>query len=284
MWRLALLGMICGNIWAKEPIVYPQPEATGDRRGDYAVELLRLALKEAGVDADLRPSSTLMMQERTLTELKRGTVQVMWTMTTQQRETEALPIRIPICKGLIGWRIPLVQASRGDLLASVHNLQQLAALDAGQSSDWPDTDILRANGLPVTTTVNYSGLFQMLGRQRFDYMPRSVAEIWDEAQSHQADGIVVDPHIVLHYKAAVYFFVAKHNTALAKAITTGLERALKDGQFNRLFDRFNAKAIEQARLSQRTVIELQNPLLPKETPLNRKELWLTFPPTKPPQR
>ncbi len=279
MWRLVLLGMICGNIWAKELIVYPQPEAPDDHRGDYAVELLRLALTEAGVDADLQPSATLMMQERTFTELKKGSLQVIWTMTTRQREAEALPIRIPIYKGLIGWRIPLVHASHSDLLASVHNLAQLAAFDAGQARDWPDADILLANGLPVTTTASYSGLFQMLGRQRFDYLPRSVVEVWDEAQAHRADGVIVDPFIALHYQAAVYFFVNKQNTALAQKISTGLERALSNGKLNRLFYSYHAKAIEQARLSQRILIELQNPLLPKETPLNRKELWLTFPST-----
>lgn len=279
MWRLLLLGMICGNIWAKDLIVYPQPEALDDHRGTYAVELLRLALTEASVDADLQPSSTLMMQERSFTELKKGALQVMWTMTTRQREAEALPIRIPIYKGLIGWRLPLVHASRSDLLASIRNIQQLAAFDAGQARDWPDASLLQANGLPVTTAASYSGLFQMLGRQRFDYMPRSVVEVWDEAQAHRTDGVIVDPHILLHYPAAVYFFVNKQNTALAQKISTGLERALSDGKFNRLFYRHHAKAIEQARISQRTVIELQNPLLPKETPLSRKELWLAFPST-----
>lgn len=283
MWRLALLGMICGNIWAKDLIVYPQPEAPDDHRGQYAVELLRLALKEAGLDADLQPSPNLMMQERAFSELKKGSLQVMWTMTTQQREVEALPVRIPIYKGLIGWRLPLVQASHSDLLVSVRNLQQLAAFDAGQSRDWPDVAILQSNGLSVSTATNYSGLFQMLGHRRFDYMPRSVVEVWDEAQVHRIDGVVVDPHIVLHYPAAVYFFVNKQNTSLAQKIATGLERALSKGTFNRLFYSYHAKAIEQARLSQRTVIELKNPLLPKETPLHRKELWLDFPATTKPR-
>lgn len=278
MWRFALLAMICGNIWAKELIVYPQPEAPEDHRGDYAVALLRLALTEAGVDADLQPSPVLMMQDRSFIELKKGSsLHVMWTMTTRQREAEALPIRIPIYKGLIGWRLPLVHASQSDLLSQVRTLQQLAAFDAGQARDWPDADILQANGLSVITTANYSNLFQMLGRQRFDYMPRSVVEVWDEAESHRADGVIVDQHLVLHYPAAVYFFVNKQNTELARKISVGLERALANGKFNRLFYSYHAKAIEQARISQRTVIELQNPLLPKETPLNRKELWLDFP-------
>ena len=36
-----------------------------------------------------------------------GTVDICWTMSTDERETQILPIRIPIDKGLIGWRIAL---------------------------------------------------------------------------------------------------------------------------------------------------------------------------------
>ena len=70
----------------------------------------------------------------------------------------------------------------------------MAAFTAGQASDWPDTDILRANDLPVATTATYSSLFQMLGKQRFDYMPRSVVEVWQEAESHRGEGLIVDQH------------------------------------------------------------------------------------------
>lgn len=72
---------------------------------------------------------------------------------------------------------------------------------------------------------------------------------------------------------ADYFFVNKQDTKLAQAINTGLERALANGQFDRLFYAFNGAQIRQARLAQRTVIELHNPQLPEGTPLGRKALW-----------
>ena len=58
-----------------------------------------------------------------------------------------MPIRIPIYRGLIGWRIPLVSAANKDLLASVRTLDDLRRLRFGQRQDWADTPILRANGL-----------------------------------------------------------------------------------------------------------------------------------------
>lgn len=277
-WIALFLAMICGNIWAKELIVYPQPESEQDQRGVYAVELLKLALAEAGVDAELRPAHIRMMQERTFSELKHGrTLDVVWAMTSDQRELDALPIRIPIYKGLIGWRIPLVHAQRAHLLANVADLNDLKSFTAGQATDWPDTGILRANGLPVTTTSTYANLFKMLTQARFDYMPRSVVEVGHEARTTQAKSLVVDSHIVLHYPSAAYFFVNRHNAKLAQWVETGLEKAVSNGKFDRLFYKHHGKLIEQANLKHRRMIRLDNPDLPKDTPLHRKELWLPFP-------
>jgi hypothetical protein len=85
-----------------------------------------------------------------------------------------LPIRIPLDKGLLGWRVALVNAATPDRLAGITNVRQLAGLLAGQVADWPDTAILRHAGLKVLTSQDYGNLFPMLQRNRFDYFPRSV--------------------------------------------------------------------------------------------------------------
>jgi len=278
---LLMVGWVClsfARVHAADVITYPRPESPADHRGEYAVELLRLALNDGGPAVSLQPAAEVMNQERALLALRSGQgLRVLWTMTTVEREALALPIRIPIYKGLIGWRLALVHASHSNLLASVKSAAQLAELTAGQAAEWPDTDILRANGLKVVTSTHYGSLFKMLSRGRFDYMPRSISEIWSEATWHRADGLMVDDSIVLHYPAAVYFFVAKSDAALAERIRLGLERLIADGRFDRLFYSYHAEQIERARLSRRRVIELRNPLLPPETPLSRPELWLRFP-------
>ena len=55
----------------------------------------------------------------------------------------------------------------------------------------------------------------------------------------------------------------------------GLEQALADGSFDRLFFAHYGDALQRARLSERQLIELDNPLLPPDTPLQRAELWLS---------
>jgi hypothetical protein len=93
----------------------------------------------------------------------------------------------------------------------------------------------------------------------------------------RADGLIVDQHLVIHYPAAVYFFVSRAHPELAETVRLGLYRAIESGKFDRLFYGHFAEAIEQARLSHRQVIELRNPLLPESTPLQNERLWLRFP-------
>ena len=157
---------------AGERLVYPL-HSKGEDPEAYVVELLRLALAHSGGDYQLEPSLEPMPQSRAQLSLERndGRVQLMWTMTTREREADLLPIRIPIYKGLISWRVFLVRADQRDLLAGVTRREQLEALRMGQRHDWPDTDILRANGLTVVTTPGYENLFRMLDAGRFELFP-----------------------------------------------------------------------------------------------------------------
>jgi hypothetical protein len=49
--------------------------------------------------------------------------------------------------------------------------------------------------------------------------------------------------------------------------------ALADGSFDLLFQQYFGEIIKRSNLEGRTVLELVNPLLPPETPLQRKALW-----------
>jgi ABC-type amino acid transport substrate-binding protein len=193
-------------------------------------------------------------------------------MTSATREEEMLPIRIPIDKGLIGWRLLLINKAQASKFTNVTSLDDLKKLIAGQGNDWPDVQIMRANGLNVYGTTNYLSLFSMLERQRLDYFPRSVGEIWTEIDHHQ-QRLMVEPSIVLRYPSAIYFFVRKGNTQLAADITSGLEKMIADGSFDKLFHDHFGEMIAKANLKERRILDLTNPLLPARLPLERKNLW-----------
>jgi hypothetical protein len=257
-------------------IHYPRPEAEGDVRSDYPLHLLQMALAKSGADYQLKPSAMVMDQGRALVQLERGAgdIDVVWSSTSNEREARLLPIRIPIYKGLIGWRLALVKSDQQYMFAAVKSAKELRAYMALQGHDWPDTTILRNNGLPVLTDPSYLTLFKLLASGKQDlYFPRSVVEIWDEAAAHAKDGIVVEPYVVLHYPSASYYFVNRRQVGLAEAIRRGLERCIADGSFERAFNQRYGELIRRAQFDHRTVIELQNPDMPPQSPLNRRELW-----------
>jgi ABC-type amino acid transport substrate-binding protein len=140
--------------------------------------------------------------------------------------------------------------------------------------DWPDLKVLRGAGLQPEIVPAYSRLVPMLKAGRIDAVPRSINEIWTELRNNP--GLSDEPHLVLHYKAADYFFVNHANRELAEEIRRGLEAAQADGSFDRLLLGYYGPMLAKAALGKRRVIELPNPGLPSDTPLGRKELWLTY--------
>lgn len=267
-----------GAAGAVEVVRFPRPESEGDRRFDYALQLLQLGLSKTGVEYRVVLAPISMNQDRQIRELEAGrTIDVAPIPSSAEREERLLPIRIPIQKGLLGWRLGLIRKGDGARFAHIDSLAGLKHVRLAQGQDWPDTQILRGNGIEVITAPKYEGLFKMIVSERFDYFPRSVNEIWDELDSH-AETLEVEPHLALHYYYDAYFMVNRNNTRLAEDLRQGLEKAVADGSFDRLFDQHHGERLRKARLDQRTVIELRNPLLTPGTPSNRPELWYQYRP------
>jgi len=217
-----------------------------------------------------------MNQGRALKQLAAGdNIDVLWTMTSEAREQSLNPIRIPIYKGLIGWRVFLINANTNFDLTRPIKLGEVKQLKMVQGHDWPDTGILRHNQFNVQTGPDYAGLFKMLQYQRVDLFPRSIIEVWDELKINAASNIKLEQHTLISYPTASYYFVSKNNKVLAQALRQGLEIAIDDGSFDALFQLHFAKMIQQAKLDARTHYRLENPLLTKETPLENKRLWFS---------
>lgn len=271
---LLCLAMCTAVPSASETVIYPQAGEGFIDHHVYPLKLLDLALSKSGVDVQLVPSKTFMTQGRSLKELnKPDGIDVLWTMTSKERENEALAVPIPIYKGLIGWRVFLTGfKSRYDTSQPI-TLEDLKRLNLIQGHDWPDTKVLLSNGFNVKTSTSFSGLFHMLALERADLFPRSVIEVWDELNGDLGAQLALEQHTIISYPAASYFFTAKYNQHLAKLIKTGLEIAIQDGSFDKLFYQYFEGDIARARISERTHYRIDNPLLSPETPLENKSLW-----------
>lgn len=254
-----------------------------DVRYAYRIALLRLALEETR-DSDgayvLQGLREEVSQARGLRMLADGEVDVAFLPTDRQRERRFRPVRIPILRGLLGYRVLLIRRGTQERFDAISSLGDLAKLRAGFGSQWADLAILKFNGLPVDAESNYETLFRMLARGRFDYFPRGVNEAWHELDSHPdlQGQITVDAHLALYYPYPVYFFVNQEDFALADRLRRGLAAALKDGSFKALFLKYNQADIQRAQMAQRTLLVMQNPFLPPTTSPIDTHWWLPHSP------
>jgi hypothetical protein len=279
-WPHILLGALLWNapgavvhaaVWV---ITYPQSPVDDDQRYDYPIELLALALDKTGVRYALKPSYSPMRQARAVKRLEENLeINVLWSMTDMSREEQLLPIRIPIAKGLIGWRMFLAPKNSPFLKAEINTLSDLLAYEPIQGIAWPDTKILQANGFNVVTARDYLEANSMIVQGLADFFPRSVMEIKSEMQNNPSGDLVLRKDLALQYPAAMYFFVNKRNVTLANLIETGLQRAIADGSFDVLFNQHFGETIAQLNLENITYFQLANPLLPRLTPTSKQQLW-----------
>jgi ABC-type amino acid transport substrate-binding protein len=275
--RFLLALLLVAQCAAAEVVRFPRPESETDRRFDYAIDLLKLALSKVGPDYRVDLAEFPMNQERQILELEAGrTIDVAPVPSSAEREARLLAVYIPINRGVLGLRLGLVRKGDAASFAGVNTLEDLKRLRLAQGQYWPDTEILRANGIPVIPAPNYEGLFRMLVGGRFDYFPRSVLEIWNE-QASNADALEVEPRIALYYPHYTsYFMLNRSNTRLAETLRQGLEKAIADGSADRLFEQHHGERLRRAQLDKRIIIELKNPLVTPGAPVNRPELWYDF--------
>jgi ABC-type amino acid transport substrate-binding protein len=263
-------------------VVRERPEAAGDTRYDHYWQLLAQALRMTEPDFGpfiLRESTQPMTERRALEELETGSgnITVLVHGNVADYEQRLLPIRFPLDKGLLGYRVFLIRSDMQSRLDQVSGLDDLRRYTIGQGREWGDVTILRQAGLKVVEGTSYEGLFDMLAAGRFDLFSRGVVEVGEELAREKPahPGLALEQHLLLFYPLTRYFYVARSpgGEALARRISEGLERMLKDGSFERMFQGFKSRFEQQIGFRDRLLIRLANPLQTPQTPLNRSELW-----------
>lgn len=259
---------------AAELVRYPAIAHVEDPRSVYPLALLELALAQSERQYQLQSSSERMSKSRSIVFLKeQAELDVLWTMTSVERELDLRPIRIPIFKGLSGYRIMLIRNDQQAKFSASAKPAQIRRLVYAQGHDWVDAKVLQLNGFSVIGAAGYDNLFSMLEKDRVDAVPRNALEIADEAALLTERNIVTEQNWVLYYPTASYFFVNYANEQLASDIENGLHKMVADGTFDQLFYQFFANHLAELKLDKRQIIKLDNPLLPAQTPIKDGRLW-----------
>lgn len=276
---LILTGIFLNAAFAAEHIITIKPLSVQDTRYQYPEELLQLVLQKTETaygKADVVQCEKVMERDRTFLALIEGEkIHVMAEAVKPDWEEQLIPVRIPIRKGIQGFRTFLIHRDYKEELSRVQTLDDLKRFPTGSGSQWSTTRVLEENGFNVVKGINYEGLFKMLMEKRFVTFGRGINETPVEynARKDQFPDLAIEKNLVLYIPLPTYYFVTPKKPELAKRIEEGLTMMIRDGSFDRFFLKHYGKIIEDAGLKERRLFKLNNPNLDDRTPFDKKEYW-----------
>ncbi len=240
------------------------------------VELLLLSLESMGHDVRIEYGTERLTAARMAEKAANGDLDLFWAGMSPELENTLLPIRIPIFKGILGHRIFVIRADQQYRFENIDNIEALSKLRAGQGRFWGDTEVLQRAGLNVVTAVKGESLWPMLDGGRFDYFPLAIHEPWHEIEIRPELPLTVENNILLVYPFAMYFYVAADNHALHSLVSEAMNWAIESGAYDRyLYQHPLFKGgLEQAKVTQRRTLRIDNPNMHSETPVNIEKYWL----------
>ncbi|MGI2113124.1 hypothetical protein ACRN9G_05915 [Shewanella frigidimarina] len=267
--NLLIFGVLTGvsASYANDQFIINHSESELDNRYQYTYDLLTLVIEATKADfgeASLTVSDMIMSRNRIFRALKDGqTINVIAEASKLEWDEQLIPIRIPIRKGIQGFRIFIIKQENAAALANITTLAQLTSLNTGSGSQWSTKVALQLAGFNVVESTEYDNLFNMLSKGRFVTFGRGVNEIFQEValfKQHYPE-LVVDEHIMLNIPLATYYYVSPNKPRLAQRIQIGLQRIIDNSQFDQLFYQHHCTYLLKSKLNQRLIFKIENPFI-----------------------
>jgi ABC-type amino acid transport substrate-binding protein len=276
---LCIAGVALGAA-AQEPTVvyYAQGDGVAAEAG-LPFQVLKLGLSKSGKTYVLKPSpiGRANAQRTADAMVADGPIDVQWIGASILDDQKMLPVLFPIDRGLLGYRIFLIDGVRRNEFSQIKTLADLQKMTALQGAGWTDVNVLRSAGLRVRTAPTYPDLFRMMVAGRADYFPRGAFEAYGEKAkfANTAPGLEVENTLTLHYLYSNIFYLKKTDRALHDDLYRGLVAAFDDGSFNSVFlsNPDVQMVLATAHLNTRRVIEIDNPFLSAEMKGVDKRFW-----------
>lgn len=241
-----------------------------DATQEYPFALLKFVLDKSGVKYTITLTDVgVTTQARDVFRLKSNQgINLGWFGTSPELERDLIPIRFPIWRGLLGYRVFIINKDKQDAFDHVNTLEDLQRFTGAQGIGWTDIQILEHSGLKQEASA-YDLIFAKINTGRADYFSRGITEAFREVKARQKEfpNLVVERHVLLVYPFDGFFFTNKENPELARALEDGFRKSYADGSFKKFFYSHPAvKAVlDKANTNGRKRINIPNPLLTPET-------------------
>ncbi len=253
----------------QEPLIvtHKLPELNSNEHVLHEVEVLKLALDKTLPEFgpyELRGIPP-MNRARTLVALSHNVYPnliLQMSYEDELAEQEKLGfIPFPLDRGVLSYRLCFMRDSLSATARSITHLDQFKGYHFGIGIGWADGKILRHNGLQVIESNSVVSLFRMTKAGRIDFFCRGASEFFYEQQDPNSLGLTSDTHLALYYPLPKFFFAHKDSQVALNRVQKGLEIAYQDGSFNKLWSKRHLNTLERAKLQQRNLIRLENPLI-----------------------
>jgi hypothetical protein len=263
-------------------IVKLQLQQMSKNKAAHNTEVIRRALEitepEFG-DFRLDKINTTMSSARMLQSLIEGSlINTVIVPESDLWDKHTISVKVPVRLGLLSYRLLLVNKSDLSKFEKINTLDELKAIPVGLHKGWVTTKLFNLNAFNVIETGHFEGLFLMLNRYRFDYIPRGVYEVYDELASRQdvLKDIVVEPTIALFIPTMSYVNVSPTDPKIAKRLASGLLQLQNNGELKKILHKYYGNDIKRANLKNRKVFEINHPNFSPHDKLNYEILLENF--------
>lgn len=278
-----LISIFSIGVLANDEVILRRVPGLKALPSSYTMQILKASLDASYAEFGpytLRFSDREMTRSRTFNEMQRGVrVNVADTPITEKWTEEFIRIPIPIQRGILSYRLFLVTKENENLLADVNSLEDLKRIRQGSGNQWSVTKKLQLNDFNIVEGPSKDALMNMLQANRFSIYSRGINEVYGELNRYKKShpNIVLDKHIALYSYLPMYFHVSPKAERIAKRIERGLLLIEENGEYERIFQSYNEKSLEQAQLQGRKIFTIYDGSETDELWINDLEYLYTTP-------
>ncbi|VUD47656.1 hypothetical protein TDB9533_01071 [Thalassocella blandensis] len=254
-------------------IVYWQGAAS-EARQRYEAELIQMLFKlseEKYGRVSLKTSVRVMSTERAIKKLRSGEMHLMTApfMFGYNDEDAVIVLPYMIAKNMLGYRQLIVREEEVAKFNALNDRKSFNQLIAGQGTGWGDIQVYEYNGLKVTQASKFEALFPMLQFGRFDYLPLGLNEASETFKSEKLylRGLQMVDKLIVFYPWPVNIMVSRAHPKIAERMDFAMQKALANGDYDALFDKYFKSTIEQFNGDEVKIIKLKTPRLDETTSL-----------------
>jgi hypothetical protein len=229
-------------------------------------DFIELAISKS---ADKYPGYTLQRtqlknKEQAFHQLtQKGQLDIIVTGFDIDREQNALPIYIPLDRGLLGFRTCLIEPQSQPIFENIQTVNDFALeqISMGVGSNWADKKIMSNNDIPLLEASDQKALMALLRHNKVTCISRSVIEM--DATITDFPEFTEENLIAFVYPFGKIIYVNQHNQAAYEMLKYGLEKSIEDRSFHQLFKQHFAQQLEKHEFYFRKILLMKNPFLSK---------------------